>query len=104
MEINGVIVDVAPATFKRWFDLTGLQRHLKVLGIFSRLALRDKKIVYLNDIPRVIGYVLDVAVKYPALKAFEDWFRHRLLPNISSRIDFVKRRYFDDYDERVTSN
>jgi|TARA_E500000178_G_scaffold293893_1_gene298894 aminoglycoside/choline kinase family phosphotransferase len=101
---HDLLVNESEADFLRSFDWMGLQRHIKVLGIFSRLALRDKKTGYLNDIPRVINYVLDVAVKYPALKAFEDWFRHRLLPNISSRIDFVKRRYFDDYDERVTSN
>lgn len=53
--------------FRRWFDLAGLQRHLKVLGIFCRLALRDGKPGYLADLPRVLGYVLDVAARYPEL-------------------------------------
>ena len=99
-----LLINESEADFLRSFDWMGLQRHIKVLGIFSRLALRDKKTRYLNDIPRVVNYVLDVAVKYPALKAFGDWFRRRLLPNISSRIDFAKRNDFDDYDDTVTSN
>jgi hypothetical protein len=53
--------------FRRWFDLIGLQRHLKVLGIFCRLWYRDGKRGYLDDLPRVLGYVLDVARRYPEL-------------------------------------
>ena len=53
--------------FARWFDLIGLQRHLKVLGIFCRLWYRDGKPGYLGDLPRVLGYVLDVAGRYPEL-------------------------------------
>jgi N-acetylmuramate 1-kinase len=53
--------------FRRWFDLIGLQRHLKVLGIFCRLWYRDGKPGYLADLPRVLGYVLDVARRYPEL-------------------------------------
>ena len=74
LEINGVIVDVAPATFKRWFDLTGLQRHLKVLGIFSRLAIRDRKMKYLGDIPLVIRYVREVTSAYKEFERFDTWF------------------------------
>jgi N-acetylmuramate 1-kinase len=50
--------------FVRWFDLMGLQRHLKCLGIFSRLHLRDQKSNYLADIPRVLGYVKSVCEQY----------------------------------------
>jgi hypothetical protein len=53
--------------FQRWFDLIGLQRHLKVLGIFCRLWYRDGKCGYLADLPRVLGYVLGVARRYPEL-------------------------------------
>jgi aminoglycoside/choline kinase family phosphotransferase len=53
--------------FRRWFDLIGLQRHIKVLGIFCRLWYRDGKPGYLADLPRVLGYVLDVARRYPEL-------------------------------------
>src|SRR5581483_6664332 len=56
--------------FRRWFDLAGLQRHVKVLGIFCRLYYRDGKPGYLADLPRVLGYVLDVAARYPELADF----------------------------------
>lgn len=45
----------------------GLQRHLKVLGIFARLTLRDGKVQYLADTPRFIGYVRSTAARYRAL-------------------------------------
>ena len=57
------------ARFLRWFDLIGLQRHLKVLGIFCRLAYRDGKPGYLDDLPRVYRYVIEVASRYPGLAA-----------------------------------
>lgn len=53
--------------FRRWFDLIGLQRHIKVLGIFCRLWYRDGKPGYLADLPRVLGYVLSVARRYAEL-------------------------------------
>ena len=43
--------------FLRWFDLMGVQRHLKAIGIFARLWHRDGKPGYLNDIPRTLNYV-----------------------------------------------
>lgn len=59
--------DVDAARFRRWFDLTGLQRHIKVLGLFCRLAYRDGKPAYLEDLPRVLDYVLRVASRYREL-------------------------------------
>ncbi len=56
--------------FMRWFDLIGLQRHIKVLGIFCRLHYRDGKHGYLEDLPRVYHYVIDVAGRYPELADF----------------------------------
>ena len=53
--------------FLRWFDLMGVQRHLKASGIFARLYLRDGKSGYLQDIPRTLGYVLEVASRYAEL-------------------------------------
>ena len=58
------------AQFRRWFDLTGLQRHIKVLGLFCRLNYRDGKAAYLNDLPLVLDYVLSVAKLYPELETF----------------------------------
>lgn len=53
--------------FRRWFDLMGLQRHIKVLGIFCRLWYRDGKAGYLADLPRVWAYVRDVGRRHPEI-------------------------------------
>ncbi|MCP5141520.1 MAG: phosphotransferase [Chromatiales bacterium] len=58
---------VDAATWLRWFDLMGVQRHLKAIGIFARLNHRDGKPGYLGDIPRTLGYVIDVCSRYPQL-------------------------------------
>ena len=62
--------DVDAARFRRWFDLIGLQRHVKVLGIFCRLHYRDGKPQYLADLPLVWRYVTRVAAGYPELADF----------------------------------
>jgi len=56
------------ALFIKWFDFMGIQRHIKVLGIFSRLHLRDGKDGYLKDIPLTLHYLLDTAQKYDETK------------------------------------
>jgi N-acetylmuramate 1-kinase len=80
--INANLLDDAidEALYLRWFDWLGLQRHIKVLGIFARLNLRDDKPNYLKDLPLVIRYALEVAQAYPELEAFAEWFSARLLP------------------------
>jgi aminoglycoside/choline kinase family phosphotransferase len=55
-------------TFYRDFEFMGLQRHLKVLGIFARLYHRDGKDAYLKDLPLVMSYVRKAAGRYPPLK------------------------------------
>jgi aminoglycoside/choline kinase family phosphotransferase len=65
-DIKGL--DVDDETFMRWFDFMGLQRHIKILGIFARLAIRDGKEGYIKDIPLTLKYVLDVASKYTELE------------------------------------
>jgi aminoglycoside/choline kinase family phosphotransferase len=59
------LTDVDGATFRRGFDLMGLQRHLKVLGIFCRLWYRDGKAGYLNDLPLVWKYTRTIGGRYP---------------------------------------
>ncbi len=54
--------------FIKWFDFMGLQRHIKVLGIFSRLYLRDSKDGYLKDIPLTLKYTIDTASRYEETK------------------------------------
>ncbi len=63
----GIIQDVSMGQFIRWFDLMGVQRHLKCMGIFSRLYLRDGKSQFLADIPRLIDYILSASSRYPQL-------------------------------------
>ena len=66
-------VNVDDTTFIKWFDFMGLQRHIKILGIFARLALRDGKAGYLNDIPLTLKYVLESAKKYEETEVFAKW-------------------------------
>jgi len=56
--------------FLHWFDLMGVQRHLKAIGIFARLLHRDGKEGYVKDIPRTLRYVLEVSETTPVLKDF----------------------------------
>lgn len=63
----GLPVEADFAEFWRGFEWMGLQRHLKVLGIFARLAYRDAKPAYLEDTPRFVGYARAVARRYRAL-------------------------------------
>jgi aminoglycoside/choline kinase family phosphotransferase len=53
--------------FYRELEWMGLQRHLKVLGIFARIRYRDGKPAYLEDAPRFLGYIRSVAQRYAAL-------------------------------------
>ena len=70
-ESVGIIKNVSTEEFLRWFDLMGLQRHIKVAGIFSRLKHRDGKTGYLKDIPRTMDYVFDVVARYPEFKPLQ---------------------------------
>ena len=67
-----------------WFDLMGLQRHVKVLGIFARLCLRDGKPAYLEDLPLVLAYVVQTLAIYapsvPAIARFAEVFDEQVLP------------------------
>ena len=74
-ESLGIINNVSFEQFLRWFDLMGLQRHLKVAGIFSRLKHRDGKTGYLKDIPRTMDYVFDVLERYPEFKPLQKLLR-----------------------------
>ncbi len=72
-------IDSSLQQFTRWFDLMGLQRHLKAIGIFSRLHLRDGKSGYLNDIPRTLDYVTSVCATYPELSEFNQYLTDHVL-------------------------
>ncbi|MFZ0009177.1 MAG: phosphotransferase [Steroidobacteraceae bacterium] len=67
---QGGAVGASASEFVRWFDLIGVQRHVKVLGIFCRLWYRDGKPGYLADLPRTLDYVRDTCTRYQELAAF----------------------------------
>lgn len=60
----GLMNDTPDEQFLRWFDLMGIQRHLKAIGIFARLNHRDGKPGYLDDIPRTLAYVQEVSGRH----------------------------------------
>ena len=70
-----------------WFDLIGLQRHVKILGVFSRLWLRDDKPSYMRDIPVVIAYIREACHLYrethPPLGVFWGWFEDSVMPTVT---------------------
>lgn len=67
--------------FRYWFDITGLQRHIKAIGIFSRLNYRDNKDGYLKDIPRTYAYVDKVLNKYEDLSNLNEIFNNLEIGN-----------------------
>ena len=72
---HGILEEEDPSVFRRWFDLMGVQRHLKVAGIFSRLNYRDGKSRYLKDITLAVGYLSEVCARYAELKSLCDLFQ-----------------------------
>lgn len=80
VEAGLLSVDVNQAQFKRWFDLIGLQRHIKVLGIFARLSHRDGKAAYLDDLPLTLSYVLSVAARYDEMASLVALFEKYDIP------------------------
>ncbi|MCR4300931.1 MAG: phosphotransferase, partial [Sulfuricaulis sp.] len=80
---SGIPVGEDDARFLRWFDLMGVQRHLKATGIFARLKHRDGKPGYLNDIPRTLGYLFEVSARHPELQPLQALLRELKLPGVA---------------------
>jgi len=79
-----VDIPVDRKRFIRWFDLMGVQRHLKVLGIFCRLNYRDGKPQYLNDLPLTLKYVLDSCAQYDELAPLLELFETTVLQHLEA--------------------
>jgi len=77
-------------TFNQWFELMGMQRHLKAAGIFARLDIRDGKPGFLRDIPRTICYLVQASGRQPALRHFHAWLTDRVLPAVETTIGSVE--------------
>ena len=85
---RGVAV-AAQQEFLRDFDLVGVQRHLKVLGIFARLWHRDGKPGYLLDLPRTLDYLTDTCARYAELSELAAFLERRAvaeLPRANARV------------------
>ncbi|VAW86376.1 Phosphotransferase involved in threonylcarbamoyladenosine t(6)A37 formation in tRNA [hydrothermal vent metagenome] len=76
--------DVDRVLFQKWFDWMGAQRHLKAIGIFSRLNIRDGKAGYLADIPRTFSYLVEVTSAYPELAELNHLLQQRIKPLIKN--------------------
>ena len=68
--------------FLRWFDLMGVQRHIKVGGIFARLYHRDHKAGFLKDIPRTLSYITDLENQYSELGFLVELIRKEINPKL----------------------
>ena len=68
--------------FLRWFDLIGVQRHLKVLGIFARLWYRDGKAGYLHDLPLTLEYVRAACARYSELAELHEFLEAHVVPEL----------------------
>ncbi len=82
----GLDVGRDEAGFLRWFDLMGVQRHLKAAGIFARLWHRDGKPGYLADVPRTLGYIAEACARHDELSALGALVRDRVLPAMTASL------------------
>lgn len=81
---DGVLKGVEFTSFSLWFELTGMQRHLKAAGIFARLYIRDGKSGYLPALPLTLSYIHEVALKDPNLDT--------LVPMLEQVIEAVNQK------------
>ncbi|MBB1268680.1 aminoglycoside phosphotransferase family protein [Shewanella sp. SR44-3] len=77
---------VSLASYTRWFDLMGMQRHIKAAGIFARLNYRDNKSGYMADIPLTLSYLVDIGSQYPELMEFSQWIKNTILPLVENKL------------------
>jgi N-acetylmuramate 1-kinase len=75
-------LEIDRAQFQRWFDLMGVQRHLKASGIFARLSYRDGKHGFLKDIPRTLSYIVDLKHSYEELLPLCQLIEESILPEL----------------------
>lgn len=76
----GLLRGISSSQFLCWFDLMGVQRHLKAAGIFARLNHRDGKPGYLADIPRTLGYIVAVGERRAEIAELAGLVSERVLP------------------------
>lgn len=79
-----VLRDIDQQEFLHWFDLMGMERHLKALFTFARKHVRDHQSQYLNHIPRTLGYLLDISQRYPEFSILHDYLSTTVQPAFES--------------------
>ena len=79
---DSIIGKIDDETFLRFFDLMGVQRHLKAAGIFARLLHRDGKPGYMKDVPRTLQYVVDVGRRYSEIGFLAELIEERCMPSL----------------------
>ena len=92
---HGGPAGASDAEFLRWFDLIGVQRHIKVLGIFCRLWYRDGKPGYLPDLPLTLSYVHEACTLYAELAPLGRFLAERVapaLPGANAAIEAARAR------------
>ena len=82
----GLLVGEDEAQFLRWFDLTGMQRHLKASGIFARLWHRDGKPGYLPDVPRTLDYIVQACSHHAEFHTLGALVSERVLPAVQASL------------------
>jgi aminoglycoside/choline kinase family phosphotransferase len=83
-QATGIPVPPLPV-FLRDADWMGVQRHLKILGIFARLHYRDGKSKYLADVPRFIAYLEEVLPRHPQLAPLATLLESLIKPALAAR-------------------
>jgi aminoglycoside/choline kinase family phosphotransferase len=71
---------------RKSFDLTGLQRQLRILGTLSRLHLRDGKSFRLSDLPKTLNFVMDTSMKYQELNEVSNYLKERVAPLLTQKL------------------
>jgi N-acetylmuramate 1-kinase len=79
------LIDYKFSAFQKQFDLMGMQRHIKVLGIFCRLNYRDNKPNYLSDLQLTFDYLVQAVAKYPEFSAFYQFLLKRVQPVLQQK-------------------
>ena len=83
-QAGGRVILLTAEQFTRYFELMGVQRHLKAAGIFARLNHRDGKPAYLEDVPRTLSYIVDLKGRYAELEFLIDLVEQRVLPGMEA--------------------
>jgi aminoglycoside/choline kinase family phosphotransferase len=81
-----VLPDVDDNMMKRWIDLAGLQRQLRILGTLTRLHLRDGKSYRLIDLKQTLLYMIDASSRYENLSKLSVFLQKKILPALESKL------------------